>query len=638
METWLEEIERAHADIQVALFVIEQHAEGDLSGAATALVAALGRVYDAVDGRADALSSVKVAENAMAVVAESVDDAEGALRAAAEASRRAAEHLNKVSELLARAPVPARRMTSEPVMASLDRPRLHRIARASLVPRLRLADPAQAAIEIAAPVIERPRSFEELDQLGTNIAAKVRASLEPVLTKLPKPSAAQDSSDKTHDDHFFIGKWARECLEEIGMTGLHRRPLLGDDWRGMLAFERRMLSAADAFASLGAPALSHLEAFVLDAPVVDPTRMFSAVFVAGCLDGRDALGIAERLARDAAANEDLLAAVTSAFKLAPHPSLPLALRTLAHDSDPALRALAVEVLAHRDLHERTLSDEELMAFAADRPEVACHALLPLTVRNHPEADATLTRALGSPRLRESAWTALFSKAPARATAALRAQLGESERAELFLALAGDSDDAKRLRERALREPTPWRAEALGWAGRIESIPALLELLAHADLELRVSAARALDRLTGAALVAAIAIPPERTVPRELPEPAMVAEEAPAPLAQLTSDPRFAPSEGSPDMIEGPVTEPEPWRAWWREHGSRFDRNRRYRRGAPHALAACLAELDGPDATPAERQLLHLELAGGSRRYVHFDVDDLVVVQEDALAKWRALVS
>jgi hypothetical protein len=167
-------------------------------------------------------------------------------------------------------------------------------------------------------------------------------------------------------------------------------------------------------------------------------------------------------------------------------------------------------------------------------------------------------------------------------------------------------------------------------------------LAHDDLEMQLAAARALDRITGAAMLDTVEIPPEETVPRELPEQRALELAEPArreapPLAREVSSPRDAPSEGSSDTMEVASIDPDRWSAWWRDNQRNFDGKHRHRRGRVHALTTCLEELDGPTATPAERQLLHLELCGGTRRYVHLDVDDFVATQEQALTAWRTIV-
>jgi hypothetical protein len=219
---------------------------------------------------------------------------------------------------------------------------------------------------------------------------------------------------------------------------------------------------------------------------------------------------------------------------------------------------------------------------------------------------------------------------------------DDERAALLLSLGGDPDDARRLLHRARQSPTPWRLDALGFAGSVEAVPALIDQLADEDLELCMAAARSLERLTGAGLIEEIEVPPEDTVPRELPEVPVAELATPAraaapPLAGEVSSPRDAPSEGSPDLLEAPSIDADRWAAYWKDHARDFEAGRRYRRGKPWSSASSLEELDGPLASPAERQLLQIELAGASRRYVHLDVDDLVVVQERALAGWRALL-
>jgi hypothetical protein len=227
--------------------------------------------------------------------------------------------------------------------------------------------------------------------------------------------------------------------------------------------------------------------------------------------------------------------------------------------------------------------------------------------------------------------ALVSRA--RLTELLEAALDDA-RAQLMWGVFGTN--AGPLIAHVARAPSLAGAEALGYCGTPEAGMALVSLLMRDDEALRLVAARALERITAAGLIDQVDIAPEQTIPRELPEPRLEGMDLPT-NTPLDGDPRFAPSEGSPDRIEHPSVDPERWRAWWREHGGKLAAKQRYRHGVEHDKRAVLAELDGAFATPAERYLLQLELASLTQTWVPLDVDDWVAIQERAMQAWRAHV-
>jgi hypothetical protein len=81
-------------------------------------------------------------------------------------------------------------------------------------------------------------------------------------------------------------------------------------------------------------------------------------------------------------------------------------------------------------------------------------------------------------------------------------------------------------------------------------------------------------------------------------------------------------------------DPARWRAYWLEHGKRFDVKVRHRRGRPHAADVLLDELDAATTSAADRRRLVREPVLAALG-VAFDPDDLVVDQERAIAALRA---
>jgi hypothetical protein len=184
-------------------------------------------------------------------------------------------------------------------------------------------------------------------------------------------------------------------------------------------------------------------------------------------------------------------------------------------------------------------------------------------------------------------------------------------------------------------PTPAAIEAVGWAGLVEAVPALIGLLESEEEGVPLAAGAALERLLGANLIEKIEVMPEEIedVPVVDPDP----DPPPGRLAALVSDPRDMPSAGSPETLEVPTADPAKWRAHWAEHGRRYDPKLRLRRGNPYSPSVSLYELDRLPLSVEDRRRLHRELAARTGKLTHFDPHDFVVVQEQSLADWGALV-
>jgi hypothetical protein len=430
------------------------------------------------------------------------------------------------------------------------------------------------------------------------------------------------------------------------MIGIQRAPLLGDPWRGAKLLEDRMLAAIDAIAALGPPALERLEPLVLDAPAKDPARGFALAMILGCFEGRDTLGAVERVLRHLGpVDPEVRAYVGSALKLIPHPSLPLVLRTLLADGDFACRALAIDVLSYRGL----ATVPELLAAAQDpSPLVAAAALPALGLHRPPELSPVLSVALAhaEPAVREAAWAAMAYSGHPLAAEVLASELQGplAARAAIPLAIVGDDRDAARLLERMRSSLAPALIHAVGWAGAPEAVPALIELLEHEDPAVQLSAAYALERITGAQLEEEVLVLPEEIAVADVAEPDVGegeggegGEKAPRPrsLAEVVSDPRDRPSEGASETRRQPTVRAELWQAYWAEKGGDYRPNVKVRRGSPYTPLVSLWELSFLPLTPGERRWLQRELCARTGQSVRFDPHDFVTAQEEALKAWGA---
>jgi hypothetical protein len=605
---------------------------------------ALAALYDAYDDRADRVQRLVDAQRGLdeMLANGSADDGKLAtlhaeLKAASHGIAQAADRLRGV--LLSE----PREAPNGDINASQGRLRLNELPRAVLLPRVRAPKPPPRNDLPPAPAMPKATSFEELERAGDAIRAVVKQRLEAAASSEERAVSTEPVEDLFAlplSARNFARRWARECFDEVAMLGMLRLPLLGDDWRAIEASEQRMLNNVDALLTFGQPALEFLEELALDAPVRDPWRTFAVALIGGSVRGRDALGMTERVLRDSVEDPASVTAFVSAMKLAPHPDLQTLLRELLCDDDPSLRAGAAEVLTHRGWADPELLD----TLMSDRPEVAAHAVMPMTLSKHPNTERAIDEAVQSPYPlhRQRGWEALaVSNHHERLRAILRKALTSpyGDTAARLLGVFGSHDDVEALRERALAEPGQAYCDALGFAGWPDTVPDLIAVLDAEEPHTQIAAARALERITGAGLLDDVEIAPEATIERELPEPDVgdAAVPPPTPLAQLVSDPRMQPSAGSPDTMELPTTDPEAWKRCWAEYGANFDVATRYRRGFPLSPVTSLAEIDGPMATAAERWLAQLELAASTKRWVPLATDDLVTVQEESIAAWSTLV-
>jgi hypothetical protein len=519
---------------------------------------------------------------------------------------------------------------SFPVAEPLEPPPAPRTVDPSLPPKARLAAVKQASERL------RQEAAQRRDDRRAAREARDRARKEADATSLAPGLVPGVFTAKTEAE--VRRERARDLMLEVAGMGAQRTPLLGDYWRSVTVFDRRMWNAVDAIAALGKDGVLAIEPLFWDLPVKDGPHVFGACFTLGCVAGRDTLLAIERIVRGAtAADASVLPDVVHALSLAPHDGLvALAEEWLTRDSAP-LRAAGVELLVHRG----ALSLERLVSLAADADaKVATAALLGVAL--HPEA------ARGAPGLSDVIeGHADATAAPLRAATAwatllggvaypmdrLRKRLaaGEADVVAVPFALAADRADRATLT--ALLDGTPTRAlvEALGYLGDPTTLPRLVGLLEDEATPPEVvrAATFALQRITGAELYEATELAPDLVDPEDPQEP-------PLPGQPLASEPRRSgrdrdkPSTGAKDALRLPTTDPARWRAFLVENEVLFQGERRLRRGKPYTPERSLEELDTFQVTPEERRVLHREIALKTGHTVPLYVGDFVVKQEAAL--------
>ncbi len=654
---WLLALESAHELALRAGRALESAppSGADLRPAARAIEDAIALIYAAIDVRDDGLLATRAASGDLDLASKmlapfaAVDPAlplvQGWLAEARAALAIAEERFSRIAPESPPAPSPLR--------ASKDVPTLHRLDRESISPLLRVAEPLKSPPD-AAPALPPPASIAELRASMVEVhrraddARRERREREGERARVrAEKKAAEIAAENEEPPPGFargrfvaqtpeaqIAERTRECFDEVAMIGIQRAPLLGDPWRVARVLEDRILAAIDAVAAIGSPALDCLEPLVLDAPAKDPSRGFALTMILGCIDGRDALGAVERVLHHLGPSDAETARhVGGALKLIPHPSLPLLLRGLLGSTDPACRAIAIDVLAYRGLATVT----ELAAAASDPSPLVAAAALPALALALPEGAGTAlepAREHDDPLLREAAWLAMLYGNHPHVTEVLTAELDgpRAHRAALPLAITGNERDAARLIGLLRASPTPSLVTAVGWAGSPDAIPLLIDLLGHEDPVIQLGAAYALDRLTGARLHDTVELPPEAIDVPDVEEPDVGEPKGP-PLSRLVSDSRDRPSEGAGDTATQPTIRADRWRAYWVDKGASYRLTSRYRRGSLYTPTVSLWELDAWPVTPVERRWLQRELVVRTGQLVRFDPHDFVSVQEASLQLW-----
>ncbi len=626
-------LQSAHAALMQALSILERvEGEAEWQAIARGLERCFVALYDANDARREPLPSLTdamaEAAAARAVLGDRLDGSRATLAAGLDQARAALGRAHDEATQQPAGSGPADR----PLRASEELPRLHTVARASLAPNIRVVGPPTPSAEAYEP-LPSPTTFEELETWGARSAEHVKAHLDKVLGGPADTESTPVAPEPPSGPQRFVRTWARDCFEEIAMLGVQRRPLLDDDWRTSMELEQRMLWSLDAFVSLGSGALRSVEDLVLDAPVVDPPRVYAAGFLLGAVQGRDSLGMAERIARWAADDESI-EQLGDALLVARHPHSGAMLQSWLGESDPVYRRVAARVLVA--LGAATV--EQLHSCLADRPEVAAHALVPLALGRDPAVEERLPDALSSSHrpLRLAAWLVLALRSPALAADVLRGELGGAfaDQAAPLLGAVGSRDDAALLLEHAQLSPTRITLDAVAVGGSVHAVPPLLGLLQHDEADVALAAAAALERITGAELRREVELDPEALDDIEIREPATGGFEGPMPLRELVSDSRFAPSEGSADTVELPPPDAAVWRAWWAEHREHFEPERRYRKGEPCSALVVWQELEGPTLHYEQRRRSGHELLALLGEHSGFRPDAFVVEQQQALALWR----
>jgi uncharacterized protein (TIGR02270 family) len=389
-------------------------------------------------------------------------------------------------------------------------------------------------------------------------------------------------------------------LENVYEEHLHEAAFLWTQWEQALrdarftltevaVREERLLAHLDALVLGGEPVTEALLKPALEGE--DPGEVFAAAFALVAQPSPSTLDAV--LSRVPASPASVLPALRRALELSGSETLVPALVTRLKDSESAMVALALEVLAFREAVPAGIALELL-----GHPEggVAAAALRALggVPRNGGACDVMPWLADSRPEVR---WAAVESGLLSGSRAAWEACRGEIERqgpslheALVVLALCGDDKDVEWLlglaQDEAVRADALW---ALGFTGRVAAAEVCLELMGPGA---------ALARLAGEAFSAITGLKLEGPYVEE----SGGEEDSLPPLEDedLDADLNPKPEDSLPVPARAAVV------GWWLQARKHFARDRRYLAGRPFSGAALLEALVG--GVMRRRPVHALELA------------------------------
>ncbi len=490
------------------------------------------------------------------------------------------------------------------VRATAGAPRLIDVPRQVVRPAIPIDEPR---IQLEAPppdvIPAPPKSLAEVLALAEaarqRLAAFEAAQLddgaqEEEAPPEPPPILEDDEAIRERfgvaiSDRELLVERARDCLDDLAGLGRMRRATDFEPWASGEDAEARMLTKVDAIVACGVDVFPELVRLLDDRPIPDPELAFANVFFFGCLAGDDAFDQVVRLVEVSELSDpEMLAMLTDALVLAPHPRIDLVLPNWLTHPDPDRRALAVEVLRRR----RILNAAHIDLLAReDDPRVLASAVRSLPTIVGPRPAGLLGWSLShasEPIVRAALEAAMLLRSELgyiKAVNIVQTGRGDFAEAAMFVAIAGGPDARQILEDEIASDGSPTALRALGWYGDVTFVPFLLGRLRHGDDGAKAAALDALERLTGASIIDAAIVPEYRK--KDLP------------FARERRDYEL------PGILDGT---PDAWEAWWKAHGRRADPRVRYRWGHPWSLRDNHWELEHGEFLQRDRPFAAMELA------------------------------
>ncbi|MCC7537176.1 MAG: hypothetical protein IT379_13220 [Deltaproteobacteria bacterium] len=416
-------------------------------------------------------------------------------------------------------------------------------------------------------------------------------------------------------------RWrAEQLIIDLASLGRMRFPQRDLPWTHGDVSERRLLTRLDALYACGAEVLPHLVSLLEDRPMPDPELTWALVMVFGCIDGRDALDEIARLLEVVALDDpEVAGAVADALVLAPHPGIGGLLAPWRTHRRVERRRIATHVLGHR--RELAL-DDAIAATTDDDRDIALHGARALMLYERPVPGSAFREVLrhrAPAVVRAGILAALAHRRQSGFNRALElclANLPAQSDAAMFVAVAGAREDGERLLlDLARTGSEPLVLRALGWHGSIEAVGILLDKL-DSELEAEVfAAAEALERITGAFLLA------DGPIPDPLPN-----EE---PFKRGWS-PLLMPPE--------PCLDRKRWSEWWARFRKPAQANVRYRGGHAWSPRDDMHMLEDEASTLDDRIYAWIELSVRTGASIPLDWHRFLSHQRILLDRWRAHVS
>ena len=400
-------------------------------------------------------------------------------------------------------------------------------------------------------------------------------------------------------------------------------------WQNAIDEERRLIAHIDGL-ELGQDLARHCAVECLTSD--DEDLLLGAAYALATININDnGLDVALEAFVDEE-DEERLGHFITAFKHGQHPLLGEKLKTLLDHDRPMIRAATVEILGYR----REGEPRRIWPLLHDKdPMVQGAVILALARFGYHEALPAAEQLLlqSGEAVNEDHLLVLLMLGSKTALDLCRRACISADtvtpRLLVYLSMAGSLRDFNIvLSAKQYRHAAEGVIQALGLFGQVAAVPHLIAALKLDMDDLRAEAGMALEMITGAGLRETIQVPEEE--PEDLKVRDILGEnlEGEAEEQDEAENPRMV-------EIERPCTSHAIWKEWWQNNAERFDPGKRWRKGQPFDLGACIAEMACPDSHYHDRGRAYLELVIRSGQHTGFEPDWFIPRQLSAIKEWQS---